>query len=148
MSARKVVVAGLLALCATGLAQASDQDKRVDKRVDEKRVVEVHKVKGMGHASVEFAAMHNIMAELLSTKTGKTPAEIAAMFDAGGPHEVAEQLGLKGEEMRALMKEARGTLITRAQAANLITSEQAERLRQAKFEVHRKRGHDDEGDDD
>jgi hypothetical protein len=145
MSARKVVVAGLLALCATGLAQASDKDKRVE----EKRVVEVHKVKGMRHASVEFAAMHNIMAELLSAKTGKTPAEIAALFDEGGPHEVAETLGLKKEEMRALMKEARGTLITRAQAANLITSEQAERLRQAKFEMHHKRRHgDDEGDDD
>lgn len=144
MSARKVVVAGLLALCATGLAQASDKDKRVE----EKRVVEVHKVKGMGHASVEFAAMHNIMAELLSAKSGKTPAEIAAMFDAGGPHEVAEQLGLKKEDMRALMKEARGTLITRAQAANLITTEQAERLRQAKFEVHHKRRHGGDGDDD
>jgi hypothetical protein len=145
MSARKMVVAGLLALCATGLAQASDKDKRVE----EKRVVEVHKVKGMRHASVEFAAMHNIMAELLSAKTGKTPAEIAALFDEGGPHEVAETLGLKKEEMRALMKEARGTLITRAQAANLITSEQAERLRQAKFEMHHKRRHgDDEGDDD
>jgi hypothetical protein len=145
MSARLMVVAGLLALCATGLAQASDKDKRVE----EKRVVEVHKVKGMRHASVEFAAMHNIMAELLSAKTGKTPAEIAALFDEGGPHEVAETLGLKKEEMRALMKEARGTLITRAQAANLITSEQAERLRQAKFEMHHKRRHgDDEGDDD
>jgi hypothetical protein len=148
MSARKMVVAGLLALCATGLAQAADKDKRVeDKRVE--RVVEVHKVKGMRHASVEFAAMHNIMAELLSAKTGKTPAEIAALFDEGGPHEVAETLGLKKEEMRALMKEARGTLITRAQAANLITTEQAERLRQAKFEVHHKRRHgDDESDDD
>lgn len=151
MSARKVVVAGLLALCATGLAQAADKDKRVDEERVEKRVVEVHKVRG--HASVEFAAMHNIMAELLGAKTGKTPAEIAALFDEGGPHAVAEKLGLEKEEMRALMKEARGTLITRAQAANLITAQQAERLRAAKVEMrhkHKRRGGDDhdEGDDD
>ncbi len=53
--------------------------------------------------------------------------------------------------MRALMKEARGTLITRAQAANLITGEQAEKLRAAKVEMRHKRKHrgdDDEGDDD
>lgn len=149
MSARKMVVAGLLALCATGLAVASDKDKRVeDKRVE--RMVEVHKVRG--HASVEFAAMHNIMGELLSAKTGKTPAEIAALFDEGGPHAVAEKLGLEKDEMRTIMKEARSTLITRAQAANLITAQQAEKLRVAKVDIHKhkRRGGDDhdEGDDD
>ncbi len=33
--------------------------------------------------------------DLIRTGTGKTPAEIAALFDAGGPHEVAETLGLE-----------------------------------------------------
>ena len=142
MLARKVIVAGLIALGASGIALAAEKDKRVD----EKRVVEIHKVRG--HASVEFAAMHNIMAELLAGKTGKTQAEIAAMFDEGGPHEVAEELGMKKEDMRAVMKEARGTLITRAQAAKLITAEQAERLRKAKMEIHHKRSHDDDEDDE
>lgn len=128
MLTRKILVAGLLALGAAGLAYAGSG-------------------KGFGHASVEFAAMHNIMAELLSAKTGKTQAEIAALFDAGGPHAVAEKLGLKREDMRELMKEARGTLITRAAAANLITADQAEKLRAAKVEMrHRKRGHDEDDD--
>jgi hypothetical protein len=100
----------------------------------------------MRHASVEFAAMHNIMAELLSAKTGKTPAEIAALFDAGGPHEVAEKLNLTHEDMKPLFKEARATLNTRAQAANLITAAQAEKLRAAKVEMRHRRGPGDEGD--
>jgi hypothetical protein len=151
MLARKMVVAVLLATSVGGLAWAADGAKP-DKRVDEKRIVEKHVVHGpMGHASVEFAAMHNIMAELLSAKTGKTPAEIAALFDAGGPHEVVDTLNLSEDDMRATFKEARNTLITRAAAANLITSAQAEKLRAAKIEMHHKRvgrdGHD-EGDDD
>lgn len=136
MLARKMVVAVLLATGVSGLAWAADDaktEKRVEKRIE-------HKVRGpMGHASVEFAAMHNIMAELLSAKTGKTPAEIAALFDAGGPHEVVETLKLSEEDMRATFKEARGTLITRAAAANLITAAQADRLRAAKVDMHHKR---------
>ena len=143
MLARKIAVAGLLALGAAGLAYAGSGEKRGDGE----RVVERHKV--IGHASVEFAAMHNIMAELLAAKTGKTAAEIAALFDEGGPHAVTEKLDLKRDEMHALMKEARGTLITRAAAANLITAEQAEKLRAAKVEMrHKKHVEIDEDDDD
>lgn len=149
MLARKMVVAVLLATGVAGLAYAADSAK-TDKRV-EKRIVE-HRVRGeMGHASVEFAAMHNIMAELLSAKTGKTTAEIAALFDAGGPHEVMESLNLGDEDMRAAFKEARATLITRAAAANLITAAQADRLRAAKVDMHHKRRvieKDDEDHDD
>ena len=138
MLARKILAVALVTLGVAGLAFAGDDGER--------RVIK-HRVHG--HASVEFAAMHNIMAEALSAKTGKTQAEIAAMFDAGGPHDVAEKLNLKREDMRALMKEARGTLITRAQAANLITAQQAEKLRQAKVEMrHKRRSHEDEDDED
>jgi hypothetical protein len=145
MLARNVLVAGLFALGAAGLAYAGS-GKGGD---DGERVVKREVRKGFGHASVEFAAMHNIMAELLSARTGKTQAEIAALFDAGGPHEVAEQLNLKREEMRELMKEARGTLITRAAAAHLITAQQAEKLRAAKVEMrHKKEIHIEEGDED
>lgn len=147
MLARRMVVtgavAGLLALGVAGLAYAGSGEKRRDGE----RVVERHKI--IGHASVEFAAMHNIMAELLSVKSGKTPAEITALFDEGGPHAVSEKLNLKRDEMHALMKEARVTLITRAAAANLITAEQAEKLRAAKVEMRHKRHVDiDDGDDD
>ncbi|MGH8481388.1 MAG: hypothetical protein ACRES8_02875 [Nevskiaceae bacterium] len=137
MKIRNLVMAGLLALGAAGVAIAgADGERRVVK----------HKIHG--GASVEFTAMHNIMAELLSAKTGKTQAEINALFEKGGPHEVAEALDLKREDMRELMKEARGTLITRAQAANLITAAQAEKLRAAKIETHHKRVHKEDGDED
>ena len=144
MLARKVTVAALLALGVAGLAYAGSGERSGD---HEQRIVERHKV--MGHASVEFAAMHNIMAELLSAKTGKTQSEIAALLDEGGPHAVAEKLGLKREEMQSLFKEARGTLITRAESAHLITAQQAEKLRAAKVEMHKPRGPEhEEGDDD
>jgi hypothetical protein len=145
MLARKMVVAVLLATGMGGLAWAADGEKKVE----QKRIVEKHVVhRAMGHSSVEFAAMHNIMAELLSAKTGKTQAEIAALFDAGGPHEVVETLNLSEEDMRATFKEARGTLITRAAAAKLITPEQAEKLRAAKVEMRHKRRMHDEDDED
>ena len=136
MKVKTLVMAGLLALGAAGVAMAGDGEKRVVK----------HRVHG--GASVEFTAMHNIMAEQLSARTGKTQAEINALFEKGGPHEVAESLGLKKEDMRDLMKEARITLITRAQAANLITAAQADQLRQAKVEMRHKKVHVEEGEDD
>lgn len=138
MLARKILAVGLLALGAAGVAFAGSDGPT-------KR----HRVHGpMGHASVEFAALHNIMADLLSAKTGKTPAEITALFDAGGPHEVAEKLGLKHEDMKPLFREARATLITRAAAAGLITAQQAEKLRAAKVEIRHKRERRDEDEDD
>lgn len=136
MKVKTLVMAGLLALGAAGVAMAGDGEKRVTK----------HRVHG--GASVEFTAMHNIMAEQLSAKTGKTVAEINGLFEKGGPHEVADTLGLKKEEMRDLMKQARITLIERAQAANLITAAQADKLRQARIEVRHKKVHAEEGEDD
>jgi len=137
MLARKILAVGLLALGAAGIAFAAGDGPGKRQRGHGP----------MGHASVEFAAMHNIMAELLSAKTGKTPAEITALFDAGGPHAVAEELGLTHEDMKPLLKEARGTLITRAAAAGLITAQQAEKLRAAKVEMRHKDRHDDDDDD-
>jgi len=135
----KALLAAMVALGVAGIAMAGDGERRVVK----------HKVHG--GASVEFVAMHNIMSELLSAKTGKTTAEIQALFDKGGPHEVAETLNLKHEDLQPLFKQARLTYIDRAQAANLITAQQAEKLRTAKVEMRTKRmhgAHGDEGDDD
>jgi hypothetical protein len=134
MKLRTLVTAGLVALGVASVAMAGDGERRVK-----------HKIHG--GASVEFMAMHNIMAEQLSAKSGKTVAEINALFEKGGPHEVADALGIKKEEMRDLMKQSRITLIARAQAANLITAAQAEKLRQAKIEVHEKRVHKESEDD-
>ena len=135
----KALMAAVVALGVAGIAMAGEGERRVSKQV-------VH-----GGASIEFTAMHNILSELLSAKTGKTQAEIQAMFDKGGPHEVAEKLNLKHEDMKPLFKQARATLIDRSLAANLITSAQAEKLRTAKVEMRHKRMHgpgDGEGDED
>lgn len=139
MQFRKWVAVGALALGAAGLAGAAFAADSTAPRA-ERHVVKhrMHGGPGM-HASVEFTAMHNIMAELLSARTGKTAAEIQAMFDKGGPHEVFDQLGLDDDEMRPLFKEARATLITRATKAGLITSAQAEQLGKARAEMRIKR---------
>lgn len=150
MKLKNIVVAGLLALGAAGVAIAGSGGG------DGERTVVKHRMHGKGGhpPSVEFAAMHNIMAELLSAKTGKTTAEIQALFEEGGPHGVAEKLGLKDEDIKPLFKEARSTLITRAAAAGLITAQQAEKLRAAKIEMRmrHKRGpgpdHDEDDDED
>ena len=136
MKLKTLLVAGLVALGAASVAMAGDGERRM------------YKHRAHGAASVEFTAMHNILSELLSAKTGKTQAEIQAMFDKGGPHEVAEKLGLKHEEMKPLFQQARGTLIDRALAANLITAPQAEKLRAAKIEMRHKRMHGDEESED
>jgi hypothetical protein len=145
MQLKNIVVASLLALGAAGIAIAApagegDGERRVYKQ-------RIHG-KGGHPPSVEFAAMHNIMAELLSAKTGKTTAEIQALFEEGGPHSVAEKLGLKEGDMKPLFKEARSTLITRAAAAGLITAQQAEKLRAAKIEMKFRHKHGPDGDDD
>lgn len=138
MQLRKWVAVGALALGALGLAGATFAADSTAPRAE--RHVIKHRMHGPGgHASVEHAAMHNIMAELLSAKTGKTTAEIQALFDKGGPREAFEALGLDDDEMRPLFKEARATLITRAAKAGLITPEQAEKLRKARAEMRMKR---------
>ena len=154
MQFRKVLVAGLLALGAAGgigaaMAAGGDSDApRAERHVIKHRM--------HGAASVEFTAMHNIMAELLSARTGKTTAEIQALFEKGGPHEAFDALGLTREDVQPLFKEARLKLIARATSAGLITSQQAEKLKAAKMEMREKRrfapeaapAHEDEDDED
>ena len=138
MQLKKILAVGLLALGAAGVAFASG-DREGGKGKG-------HRAHGeMRHASVEFAAMHNIMADLLAARTGKTAGEIQALFEANGPRQAFEELGLSKDEMRPLMKEARQTLITRAAAAGLITAQQAEKLRAAEVKMHHKRRSHDEG---
>jgi hypothetical protein len=143
MKFRTIVAVGLLALGTAGAAQAADRVVKDEDREVRREVIVKHR--GHGHGSVEFAAMHNIMAELLSAKTGKTTAEIQALFEKGGPFEAFEALGIPEDEARPLFKEARQQLISRAERAGLITGEQAEKLRTAKIEMrHKRRHHDDD----
>jgi glycerol dehydrogenase-like iron-containing ADH family enzyme len=135
MKAGKILAAALVALVAAGTAFAAAEGKGGE--CGERHVFK-HRVHGPGF-SVEHVAMHNIMSELLSAKTGKTAAEIQAMFDASGP-ETFDKLGLDEDEMAPLFKQARATLINRAAAANLITAAQAEKLRTAKVEMRMHHG--------
>lgn len=121
MVARRILLAGLFAAGAAGLALAApDADRR-----DGATVRHHHIVHGAGHASIERAAMQNILAELLSEKTGRPAAEIAAMFGDGPPHEALEQLGIAGDQMPPLFQQAHAMLIKKAAAAGLITATQA-----------------------
>lgn len=133
MLVRKVVAAGLLALGAAGLAFAASESTTPGADTGEHHMHHRHGPMG---PSVERAAMHNIMAELLSAKTGKPVAEITALFENNDPHEAIEQLGLKPEDLRPLFKQAHETLIQKAQAAGLITAAQATKLRAEPLPEH------------
>jgi hypothetical protein len=131
MSIRKVLVAGLLALGAAGVAVAEGSHNGEDSHGRH------HGHGPMGHASVEMAAMHNIMAELISAKTGKSVAEIKALFEKSGPHDAIESLGLTRDDMRPLFEKAHAQLIDKAAAAGLITADQATTLRAAPLPDHK-----------
>lgn len=122
------VLAGVLAaasLLGGTAAMAADDGSTPRGR----QVKFVHK---MG-PSVEHAALHNIMADALSARTGRSAAEIKALFEDSPPPEVASKLGLSEADMKSLFKQSRETLIQRAAAAGLITAEQATELRNAKM---------------
>lgn len=146
MQLKKYVAVGLLAVGAAGAAFAGSADEGA--RGPGYRVKH-HVIGGPdgGPISVEFAAMRNIMAELLSAKTGRTPAEIRTLFEKGGPREAFEQLGLSEDQVRPLFQEARTTFISRATAAGLITAEQAEKLKAAKVEMRHVRRPPDANDE-
>jgi hypothetical protein len=147
MNLKKVLLVAALAVGATGVALAASDGPRGG---DGERVEIRHRAGPGGHGghfSVEHVAMHNIMADLLSARTGKTPAEIQALFEKGGPHEAFEQLGLDEDEVRPLFKEARLKLIDRSAKAGLITTAQAEKLKSARIDMRHKRRHRDGGDD-
>jgi hypothetical protein len=146
MTIRKVLLAGVLAIGAAGVAVAAAEPSRGD---DGARHEGHHMRHDMMRASVEVQAMHNLMAELLSAKTGKSASEIKALFEkAGNPHAVTEQLGLSHDDMRALHEKAHGQLIDKAAAAGLITAEQAAKLHAAPLPAPPRERHSKGGDDD
>ena len=99
---------------------------------------------GMHHGgmrfSVEHVAMHNIMAELISQKTGRSVAEVRGLFENGDPRAAFDKLGLSRDDVHAMMKTAHGQLIDKAAAAGLITADQAATLHAAPIPEHP--GHD------
>lgn len=125
MFIRSILAAGLLALGAAGVVSAEgDAGHGMH-----------HRHAFMG-ASVEHMAMHNIMADLLSAKTGRSQAEIRALFEGSNPHDAIAKLGVSRDDMHALMKQAHDTLITKATAAGLITADQAQKIRSMPHPEH------------
>jgi hypothetical protein len=83
---------------------------------------------GGPRASVERAAMNNLLAAELAASTGRDPAEISQLLESSPPPEVASQLGLSRDAMVQALQTAHTALIQRALAAGLITQAQAEKL--------------------
>ncbi len=90
-------------------------------------------------ASLEMLAVQNQMLSELSTQTGRSTTEIAALFDEEGPRGAAETLGLDRDAMRQTMISARETVIAKAQTAGLITAEQAQTLKDTPPPLRRSR---------
>jgi hypothetical protein len=123
MKSIKLATAALLAgLAFGGTAYAAETPSGHDGRHH----------KRMHGPSLERMAFGNAMVAELATRTGRPAEEIRALFKDGGPRQAAETLGLDREQMRAAMTSARQSVIAQAQAAQLITAEQAQILSEAK----------------
>lgn len=116
----KLATAALLAsLALAGTVHASDAHANRDG-------------KRLHGPSLERMAFGNAMVSELATRTGRPAEEIRALFKEGGPRKAAETLGLEREQMKEVMIRARLSVIARAQAAQMITAEQARALIEAK----------------
>lgn len=82
------------------------------------------------HLTIEGMALQNILAELISARTGHPPARVREALREQYSHESLESLGLSAADMRVLFEQAHATLVDRVAAANLITAEQAARVRE------------------
>lgn len=127
MYVRSILAASLLALGAAGALAAS---KPAPPDVPQGHGMHHGGMHGM-RFSVERVAMHNIMAELISQKTGRPVAEVRALFENGDPREALDKLGLSHDEVHAMMKTAHSQFIDKAAAAGLITADQAAKLHAA-----------------
>lgn len=126
MQRHTLLAAGLLAMAAGG-AFAADKAPRTD--ADGARHEQMHKRHHRFGPSVEHAAMHNIMAGLIASKTGRSEAEVRKLFEDNGPREAIDKLGLSRDDLRALREQAHEQLVKKAAEAGLITAEQAARIR-------------------
>jgi hypothetical protein len=124
MNSIKLATAAVLASLAfggTAYANPASADGGHDKRT--------HRAHG---PSLERMAFGNAMVAELATRTGRPAEEIRTLFKDGGPRKAAETLGLEREQMKEAMRSARLTVIAQAQAAQMITAEQAQTLSEAK----------------
>jgi hypothetical protein len=124
MNPIKLATAAVLASLALGgaaYANPTSADSGHEKRM--------HRAHG---PSLERMAFGNALVAELATRTGRPVEEIRTLFKDGGPRKAAETLGLEREQMKEAMRSARLTVIAQAQAAQMITAEQAQALSEAR----------------
>ena len=141
MKSFKLAAAAMLTSLALGATAVHAGDAGSETR-DGKRM---HRMHG---PSLERMAFGNALAAELATRTGRSTDEIRTMFAEGGPRKAAETLGLEREAMKDAMKSARLSVIAQAQAAQMITAEQAQVLSEAKPRHHGKKGRKPEAAED
>jgi hypothetical protein len=87
-----------------------------------------HHEHGGPRASIERAAMDNLLAAELAQSTGRDQADISQRLERSPPSVVANELGVSHETMMQAMQTAHASLIQKALAAGLITDAQAQKL--------------------
>lgn len=128
MPSLKLVAAAALTSLALGATTLHAGDAGTEAR-DDRHGQRSHRMHG---PSLERMAFGNALAAELATRTGRSADEIRTLFADGGPRQAAETLGLDREAMKDAMKSARLAVIAQAQAAQMITAEQAQTLIEAK----------------
>jgi hypothetical protein len=124
MNPIKLATAAVLASLALGgaaYASPTSADSGHDKRT--------YRAHG---PSLERMAVGNALVAELATRTGRSADEVRSLLKDGGPRKAAETLGLEREQMKEAMRSARLTVIAQAQAAQMITAEQAQTLSEAR----------------
>jgi hypothetical protein len=128
MKSFKLAAATLLTSLALGATAVHAGDATTEGH-DGHQGKRMHRMHG---PSLERMAFGNALAAELANRTGRSADEIRALFAEGGPRKAAETLGLEREVMGEAMKAARLSVIAQAQAAQMITAEQAQALSEAK----------------
>ncbi len=144
MKSFKLAAATLLTSLALGATAVHAGDSGVA-GADDHQGKRMHRMHG---PSLERMVFGNALAAELASRTGRSANEIRAMFAEGGPRKAAETLGLEREAMKEAMKAARLSVIAQAQAAQMITAEQAQVLSEAKPRGDRKGPRPDASEDE
>ncbi|HWU69351.1 MAG TPA: hypothetical protein VN046_10760 [Stenotrophobium sp.] len=82
------------------------------------------------HDGAMRAAMDHLLATEFAKRSGRKIVDVSALLAQSPPPQVAQQLGLSHDDMRAAMQAAQRTMTARLLAAGLIDSDDVRRLQQ------------------
>lgn len=129
MKSLKIATAALLTSLALGATAVHANDAAAPAKAEKSEKRMHHRMHG---PSLDRMAFGNALTAELATRTGRSVDEVRALFKEGGPRKAAETLGLDRDAMREAMQQSRLSVIAQAQAAQLITAEQAQALSEQK----------------